>query len=100
RESPGFFPFSTGHQREEALMNQIDLNPQPAARASALPEVTTGPLPASTKRHVTGSLYPDIRVPMRDIALHPSAGEPPVTVYDASGPYTDPAVTTDIARGL
>ncbi|WP_334192309.1 phosphomethylpyrimidine synthase ThiC [Pararhodobacter sp.] len=81
-------------------MNQIDLNPQPAARASALPEVTTGPLPASTKRHVTGSLYPDIRVPMRDIALHPSAGEPPVTVYDASGPYTDPAVTTDIARGL
>ncbi|PTX02508.1 phosphomethylpyrimidine synthase ThiC [Pararhodobacter aggregans] len=81
-------------------MNQIDLNPQPAARASALPEVTTGPLPASTKRHVAGHLHPGIRVPMRDIALHPSAGEPPVTVYDASGPYTDPAVTTDITRGL
>ncbi|GAB1381269.1 phosphomethylpyrimidine synthase ThiC [Pararhodobacter aggregans] len=81
-------------------MNQIDLNPQPASRASALPEVTTGPLPASTKRHVAGQLHPDIRVPMRDIALHPSAGEPPVTVYDASGPYTDPAITTDITRGL
>ena len=81
-------------------MNQIDLNPQPASRASALPEVTTGPLPASTKRHVAGQLHPDIRVPMRDITLHPSAGEPPVTVYDASGPYTDPAVTTDITRGL
>ncbi|WP_417627538.1 phosphomethylpyrimidine synthase ThiC [Pararhodobacter aggregans] len=81
-------------------MNQIDLNPQPAARASALPEVTTGPLPASTKRHVAGQVHPGIRVPMRDIALHPSAGEPPVTVYDASGPYTDPAVTTDITRGL
>ena len=41
-----------------------------------------------------------MRVPMREIALHPSAGEPPLTVYDCSGPYTDPAVTIDIKRGL
>lgn len=51
--------------------------------------VTTGPLPASTKVFKPGLLYPDLRVPMREIALHPTAGEPPVTVYDSSGPYTD-----------
>src|SRR5437588_5076874 len=37
---------------------------------------------------------------MREIDLHPSSGEPPLTVYDASGPYTDPAVAIDITRGL
>ncbi|MDO8279487.1 MAG: phosphomethylpyrimidine synthase ThiC [Burkholderiaceae bacterium] len=79
-------------------MNQID---QTTAHAvSALPKVTTGSLPASSKRHVAGVIHPDILVPMRQIAVHPSAGEPPVTLYDASGPYTDPAVQTDITRGL
>jgi phosphomethylpyrimidine synthase len=37
---------------------------------------------------------------MREIALHPSSGEPPLTVYDSSGPYTDPEVAIDIAAGL
>jgi phosphomethylpyrimidine synthase len=64
------------------------------------PKVTTGALPASRKIHVPGTLHPDIRVPMREIALHPSAGEPPVTVYDASGPYSDPAAEIEIAKGL
>ncbi|WP_136658849.1 phosphomethylpyrimidine synthase ThiC [Nitratireductor sp. XY-223] len=64
------------------------------------PTVTRGPLPASRKIHKPGSLHPDIRVPMREIALHPTAGEPPVTVYDSSGPYTDPDAVTDIAAGL
>ncbi|WP_311273113.1 MULTISPECIES: phosphomethylpyrimidine synthase ThiC [unclassified Rhizobium] len=64
------------------------------------PTVTTGPLPASTKVHRAGVLYPDIRVPMREIALHPTAGEPAVTVYDASGPYTDPKHKLDIEGGL
>ena len=82
-------------------MNQIDqTTTHTIPVASALPAITTGPLPASSKRHVAGVIHPDIRVPMRQIAVHPSAGEPPVTVYDASGPYTDPAVQTDIARGL
>ncbi len=62
--------------------------------------VTTGPLPASTKVFKPGVLHPEIRVPMREIALHPSAGEPPVTVYDSSGPYTDPAAEIAIERGL
>ncbi|MEZ5877936.1 MAG: phosphomethylpyrimidine synthase ThiC [Tepidamorphaceae bacterium] len=63
-------------------------------------EVTTGPLPASKKIHHPGTIHPDIRVPMREIAVHPTAGEPPVTVYDSSGPYTDPQAKTDIESGL
>ena len=81
-------------------MNQIDQTAQARSAAPDLPAVTSGPLPASTKRHVAGVIHPDIRVPMRQIAVHPSAGEPPVTVYDTSGPYTDPAIVTDIAAGL
>ncbi|UUX51226.1 phosphomethylpyrimidine synthase ThiC [Nisaea acidiphila] len=64
------------------------------------PKVTTGALPASRKIHVPGTLHPDIRVPMREIAVHPSAGEPPLTVYDSSGPYSDPATDIEIAKGL
>jgi phosphomethylpyrimidine synthase len=62
--------------------------------------VVTESLPASRKVYQSGSLHPQLRVPIREIALHPSSGEPPVTVYDSSGPYTDPAVTIDIAEGL
>ena len=59
------------------------------------------PLPNSRKIHVTGS-RPDIRVPMREIAQSPTGDtpNPPVTVYDCSGPYTDPAATIDIRKGL
>ena len=64
------------------------------------PGVTTGPLPASRKIHVVGQCHPDIRVPLREISLEPSAKEPPVRVYDTTGPYTDPAVTIDINAGL
>ncbi len=62
--------------------------------------VSTGPLPASRKIHVPGDIHPEIRVPMREIAVHPTAGEPPVIVYDSSGPYTDPAIAIDIEKGL
>ena len=64
------------------------------------PDVTAGPLPASRKIYKSGSLHPDIRVPMREIALHPTAGEPAVTVYDASGPYSETTPNIDIAAGL
>ncbi|MBP0491967.1 phosphomethylpyrimidine synthase ThiC [Roseomonas indoligenes] len=64
------------------------------------PSVTTGPLPASRKVHIPGRIHPEIRVPLREIAVHPSAGEPAVAVYDSSGPYTDTAAVIDIARGL
>ncbi|MGX9182026.1 phosphomethylpyrimidine synthase ThiC [Mesorhizobium sp. BHbdii] len=64
------------------------------------PQVTTGPLPASCKVYRPGTIHPEIRVPMREIAVHPSAGEPPVTVYDSSGRYTDPDASINIEKGL
>jgi phosphomethylpyrimidine synthase len=64
------------------------------------PTVTSGPFPASSKIHVAGEKFPDLRVPMREIALHPTSGEPPVTVYDSSGPYTDPKHIVAIDQGL
>ncbi|MDR2710350.1 MAG: phosphomethylpyrimidine synthase ThiC, partial [Burkholderiales bacterium] len=63
------------------------------------------PLPASRKIYVTGSRR-DIRVPMREITQTdtPTAmgGEknPPIFVYDCSGPYTDPKAHIDIHAGL
>ncbi len=63
-------------------------------------KVATGERPGSRKVYQNGVLWPDIRVPFREVAVHPSANEPPVTIYDPSGPYTDPAVTTDIHKGL
>ena len=57
-------------------------------------EVTTGPLPTSRKVFVTGT-DDTVRVPFREIGLHPSAGEPPFRVYDTTGPYTDPDARTD-----
>lgn len=63
-------------------------------------KVTTGPLPASRKVYQPGALHPDIRVPHREIATHASANEPPLPVYDTSGPYTDPESEIDINRGL
>ena len=64
------------------------------------PTVTTGPLPASRRVWHAGERHPDIRVPMREIDLHPTASEPPVTVYDSSGAYTDPEAEIAIDRGL
>lgn len=62
--------------------------------------IPTGPRAGGVKVYVAGELFPDIRVPFREVAVHPSANEPPVTMYDSSGPYTDPSVTIDIKRGL
>ncbi|MFC5346090.1 phosphomethylpyrimidine synthase ThiC [Brevundimonas staleyi] len=62
--------------------------------------IPTGEREGSRKVYVSGELYPDIRVPFREVAVHPSANEPPVTIYDSSGPYTDPTVTIDIKKGL
>ncbi len=62
--------------------------------------VTTGPLPASEKRFSPAPGYQDVKVPFREIALHPSAKEPPVRVYDTTGPYSDPGVSIDVHKGL
>jgi len=79
---PSKFPESSGTNSQR---------PQPIA-------VTTGPVAGSRKVYLTGR--DGLRVPMREIALHPSANEPPVRVYDTSGPYTDPAARIDIEAGL
>jgi phosphomethylpyrimidine synthase len=57
--------------------------------------VTTGPIRGSRKIHVG-----PLKVAMREIDLEPSSGEPPVRVYDTSGPYTDPNARIDIMAGL
>src|SRR5262245_28837174 len=65
-----------------------------------LPKVTTGALPASRKVYSQPEAAPDLRVPLREIALDASSGEPPLPVYDTTGPYTDPAVAIDVEKGL
>ncbi len=60
--------------------------------------VTCGPLPGARK--VYAEPRANIRVPFREIALEPSANEPPVRVYDASGPYTEDAPRIDLSQGL
>jgi phosphomethylpyrimidine synthase len=62
--------------------------------------VTTGAIVGSRKVYASGCAHPDLRVPFREVAVHPSANEPPVTIYDPSGPYTDPEVIIDIDAGL
>jgi len=68
--------------------------------------ITTGPFRASKKIYVPGQLH-DIKVAMREISLSPtrlSNGKTeenfPVTVYDTSGPFTDPDITVDLKKGL
>jgi phosphomethylpyrimidine synthase len=83
----------------------MNANPQFLATTAHVDEAAVKPLPNSRKIYVQGS-RPDIRVPMREISqtpTHTSAGEetnPPIYVYDCSGPYTDPAVKIDIRSGL
>ena len=58
-------------------------------------KVTTGPIRGSRKIHVG-----PLGVAMREIDLEPSSGEPPLRVYDPSGPYTDAEARIDIMAGL
>lgn len=71
--------------------------------------LTTDPFPASKKIYVPGKLH-DIKVAMREISLHdtvnkmdpskPPEKNPSVTVYDTSGPFTDPNVEIDLKAGI
>ena len=77
----------------------------PFNQTAEVDQAAVQPLPNSKKIYVTGS-RPDIRVPMREISQADTptsfGGEanPPITVYDTSGPYTDPAVRIDVRSGL
>src|SRR5512143_1236913 len=87
----------------------MNANDQFYARDARVDAAAVAPLPNSRKIHVEGS-RPDIRVPMREIAqadtpassLSTEGAEknPPIVVYDTSGPYTDPAAKIDIRKGL
>ncbi|EZP49251.1 phosphomethylpyrimidine synthase ThiC [Sphingomonas sp. RIT328] len=68
---------------------------RPAPAATNTIGVTTGAIRGSRKIHVG-----PLAVAMREIALDPASGEPPLRVYDTSGPYTDPTATIDIMAGL
>lgn len=75
------------------------------AATATVDQAAIAPFPNSRKVYIEGS-RPDIRVPMREISQSPTpdsfGGEPnpPLFVYDTSGPYTDPAVDIDVRRGL
>ncbi len=62
--------------------------------------ITTGAIAGSRKIFVESANDPSVRVPMREITLHPTANEAPLTVYDTSGPYTDDTAEIDIYAGL
>ena len=83
----------------------MNANPKFLAASAHVDEAAVQPLPNSRKVYVTGS-RPDIRVPMREIsqsdtpAAFGAEKNPPVYVYDTSGPYTDPDARIDIRSGL
>jgi len=83
----------------------MNANPKFLSQAAHVDAAAIKPLPNSRKVYVEGS-RPDIRVPMREISQADTpAGmgaekNPPIYVYDCSGPYTDPTVKIDIRSGL
>jgi phosphomethylpyrimidine synthase len=83
----------------------MNANPKFLNTAARVDEAAIQPLPNSCKVYVEGS-RPDIRVPMREIrqsdtpASFGAEKNPPIYVYDTSGPYTDPAARIDIRSGL
>src|SRR5437868_13256077 len=101
---------NTAFRRKELLMSDHTPGNGSATgngHKSAASALTTTPFPASRKMYVQGT-QAGVRVPMREIGLTatksinggaPIANEP-ITIYDTSGPYTDPAVNIDARAGL
>ena len=83
----------------------MNTNPQFLAEQAHVDRAAIEPLPQSRKVYQAGS-RPDIRVPFREIhqadtpTLFGGEQNPPLTVYDTSGPYTDPEARIDIRKGL
>jgi len=83
----------------------MNANPKFLAATAHVDDAAVKPLPNSRKVYVAGS-RPDLRVPMREVSQADTptmfGGEknPPLFVYDCSGPYTDPAAKIDIRSGL
>ena len=83
----------------------MNANPKFLADSAHVDDAAVQPLPRSRKIYVEGS-RPDLRVPMREISQSDTPAEfgaeanPAITVYDTSGPYTDPQARIDIRAGL
>lgn len=83
----------------------MNTNPIFSAASAEVDAAAITPLPQSRKIYQQGS-RPDIRVPFREVSQDDTptmfGGEknPPLTIYDTSGPYTDPSVKIDIRKGL
>jgi len=83
----------------------MNAQPQFIASSAHVDEAAVRPLPRSGKIYVEGT-RPDVRVPMREIsqsdtpAAFGAEANPPICVYDTSGPYTDPAARIDVRSGL
>ncbi len=83
----------------------MNANPKFLSATAKVDEAAVQPFPNSRKVYVQGS-RPDIQVPMREITLSDTSilfgneKNPPIYVYDTSGPYTDPNAKIDIRSGL
>ncbi|MFQ6022002.1 MAG: phosphomethylpyrimidine synthase ThiC [Acidiferrobacterales bacterium] len=84
----------------------MSANPkQILSKTATVDAAAVQPFPNSRKIYIQGS-RPDMRVPMREISqadTHTQSGtekNPPIWVYDTSGPYTDPAAQVDVRKGL
>jgi phosphomethylpyrimidine synthase len=92
------FPVLPGSTTKNPIMTVNQASVEPSSREPA----------ANTRRvYVSGRLYPDVRVPMREVELSPTRGldgrmevNDPVRLYDTSGPWGDPAFQGEAARGL
>ena len=96
----------TSHADSLTESNTMSAIPEEFIRqASRLSEEVTRPFPNSRKIYVEGRM-PGVRVPMREIVQSPTRGlqgdeeNPPIYVYDTSGPYTDPEAAIDLLKGL
>ena len=90
-------PAAENHSPEAAAKDQCSEN---------------APFPRSRKVYVRGTIHPQVRVPMREISLTPAKTDkgpaeqgppnknPTITVYDSSGPYTDPEIRVDRRKGV
>src|SRR3989304_4004385 len=84
----------------------MKMNAEFVGAVAQVDRAVTQPFPNSTKVYAEGS-RPDIQVPMREItqsempaSLGPTEKNPPIYVYDTSGPYTDPTCKIDVRSGL
>ena len=83
----------------------MNANPKFLAATAQVDDAAVQSLPSSRKVYVMGA-QPGVRVPMREISQSDTSAEmgaeknPPLYVYDTSGPYSDPAAKVDIRKGL